>query len=101
MVPGQNGTRFPAAWSDRLDDFFPNVRLQYIDGVGHFTPLECPNEFAAALAAASGIDHFNLTASAHAHHFLAAGGTLWLRWNRLVGSYRLLIAASRSQVSPG
>jgi len=28
--------------------------VQYIDGVGHFTPLECPRDFAAALAAAAG-----------------------------------------------
>ncbi|MET0710999.1 MAG: alpha/beta hydrolase [Jiangellaceae bacterium] len=45
---------FPRAWSDRLDDFFADVRLQYVDGVGHFTPLECPRDFAAALAAAAG-----------------------------------------------
>jgi pimeloyl-ACP methyl ester carboxylesterase len=45
---------FPTAWSDRLDDFFANARLVYIDGVGHFTPLECPHEFAAALATAAG-----------------------------------------------
>ena len=30
-----------------------------------------------------------------------AGGTFWLRWNRFPGSYRRLIAASRSQVAPG
>jgi len=48
---------FPMAWSDRLDDFFANARLQYIDGVGHFTPLECPGDFAAALAAAAGTSH--------------------------------------------
>ncbi len=46
---------FPRAWSDRLDDFFANVQLQYLDGVGHFTPLECPHEVAVALAAAVGI----------------------------------------------
>jgi pimeloyl-ACP methyl ester carboxylesterase len=45
---------FPRAWSDRLDDFFADARLLYIDGVGHFTPLECPYDFAAALAAAAG-----------------------------------------------
>jgi pimeloyl-ACP methyl ester carboxylesterase len=45
---------FPRAWSDRLDDFFANARLRYIDGAGHFTPLECPHEFAAAVAAATG-----------------------------------------------
>lgn len=45
---------FPTAWSDRLDDFFVDARLRYVDGVGHFTPLECPRDFAAALAAAAG-----------------------------------------------
>jgi pimeloyl-ACP methyl ester carboxylesterase len=43
---------FPAAWSDRLDDFFADARLQYLDGVGHFTPLEHPSALAAAIAAA-------------------------------------------------
>ena len=45
---------FPPEWSDRLDDFFANIRVQHVDGVGHFTPLECPRRFAAALAAAAG-----------------------------------------------
>jgi pimeloyl-ACP methyl ester carboxylesterase len=40
---------FPRAWSDRLDQFFTDARLEYVDGAGHFTPLECPHEFAAAL----------------------------------------------------
>jgi pimeloyl-ACP methyl ester carboxylesterase len=44
---------FPRDWSDRLDDFFADARLQPVDGVGHFTPLECPDEFAAALIAAA------------------------------------------------
>lgn len=46
---------FPRAWSDRLDAYFANVQLKHVDGVGHFTPLECPRDFAAALAAAAGI----------------------------------------------
>ena len=33
---------FPRAWSDRLDDFFSDVRLRPVDGVGHFAPLEYP-----------------------------------------------------------
>jgi pimeloyl-ACP methyl ester carboxylesterase len=33
---------FPRAWSDRLDDFFADVRLRPVDGVGHFAPLEYP-----------------------------------------------------------
>jgi pimeloyl-ACP methyl ester carboxylesterase len=44
---------FPRAWSDRLDEFFTDVDLHHVDGVGHFTPLECPREFAAARAAAA------------------------------------------------
>jgi pimeloyl-ACP methyl ester carboxylesterase len=43
---------FPRAWSDRLDEFFADIRLRYVDGVGHFTPLEGPREFAAAAVAA-------------------------------------------------
>jgi hypothetical protein len=30
-------------------------RLQHIRGLGHFTPLECRNELASALAAAVGV----------------------------------------------
>ena len=41
-------------WSDRLDEFFANVRLTHIDGIGHFAPLESPHKFAAPLAAAAG-----------------------------------------------
>ncbi|WP_433010404.1 alpha/beta fold hydrolase [Kribbella sp. CA-294648] len=37
---------FPRAWSDRLDDFFSDVRLRFVDGVGHYAPLECPEIFA-------------------------------------------------------
>jgi len=33
---------FPRAWSDRLDDFFSDVRLRLVDGVGHYAPLEYP-----------------------------------------------------------
>jgi pimeloyl-ACP methyl ester carboxylesterase len=45
---------FPRDWSDRLDDFFADVRLHNLDGIGHFTPLESTREFASALAAAAG-----------------------------------------------
>jgi pimeloyl-ACP methyl ester carboxylesterase len=40
---------FPRAWSDRLDRFFSHVELRPLDGVGHFTPLEAPAAFAAAV----------------------------------------------------
>jgi pimeloyl-ACP methyl ester carboxylesterase len=37
---------FPREWSDRIDEFFADVRLHLADGAGHFTPVECPDEFA-------------------------------------------------------
>jgi pimeloyl-ACP methyl ester carboxylesterase len=43
---------FPRDWSDRLDEFFADVQLNPIDGVGHFTPIECPDEFAALISRA-------------------------------------------------
>jgi pimeloyl-ACP methyl ester carboxylesterase len=41
---------FPREWSDRLDEFFGDVELRPIDGVGHFVPLEAPRAFAEAIA---------------------------------------------------
>ena len=43
---------FPRAWSDRLEEFFNDVKLHFVDGVGHFTPLECPQLLAAEVTAA-------------------------------------------------
>ena len=43
---------FPRAWADRLDRFFSHVELRELDGVGHFTPLEAPQAFAAAIVRA-------------------------------------------------
>jgi pimeloyl-ACP methyl ester carboxylesterase len=43
---------FPREWSDRIDEFYAAARLTPLDGAGHFTPLECPRDFAAAIAAA-------------------------------------------------
>jgi pimeloyl-ACP methyl ester carboxylesterase len=40
---------FPRAWSDRLEEFLADVTLRPVSGVGHFTPLEAPAEFAAAI----------------------------------------------------
>jgi pimeloyl-ACP methyl ester carboxylesterase len=37
---------FPREWADRLGDYFIDARLHLADGVGHFTPLECPEQFA-------------------------------------------------------
>ena len=43
---------FPRAWSDRLDDYFSDATLRFVDGAGHFAPLEYPDEFAEAIVAA-------------------------------------------------
>lgn len=41
---------YPPAFSDRLDDFFSDVTITRAEGVGHFTPLEAPQAFAALIA---------------------------------------------------
>ena len=41
---------FPREWSDRLDEWFTDVDLRAVDGVGHFVPIEAPEVFAAAIA---------------------------------------------------
>ncbi|MFD7156828.1 alpha/beta fold hydrolase [Kribbella sp. NPDC059898] len=33
---------FPRAWSDRVDDYFSDLRVRPVDGVGHYAPLEYP-----------------------------------------------------------
>jgi pimeloyl-ACP methyl ester carboxylesterase len=43
---------FPREWSDRIHEFFADSRLAWLDGVGHFSPAEAPDEFAAAVLAA-------------------------------------------------
>jgi pimeloyl-ACP methyl ester carboxylesterase len=40
---------FPRAWSDRLTDFFTDADLRFLDGPGHFVPVEAPEAFAAAV----------------------------------------------------
>jgi pimeloyl-ACP methyl ester carboxylesterase len=40
---------FPRDWSDKVDDWFAAADLRYVDGVGHFVPLEAPEVFAAAI----------------------------------------------------
>jgi len=42
---------FPAAWADRLDEFFADVTLTPLPDSGHFVPLEAPDAFAAAIRA--------------------------------------------------
>ncbi len=45
---------FPPAWGDRLGEFFADVRREDLADVGHFSPLEAPARFAAAIGAAAG-----------------------------------------------
>ncbi len=45
---------FPPAWGDRLSEFFADVTRHDLSGVGHFSPLEAPERFAAAIGAAAG-----------------------------------------------
>jgi len=44
---------FPRAFADALDAFFADVTITWADGVGHFTPLEAPEAFAALIAQAA------------------------------------------------
>jgi pimeloyl-ACP methyl ester carboxylesterase len=43
---------FPREWSDRLEEFFSQVRLRFVDGAGHFAPLEFPDVIAEEVRAA-------------------------------------------------
>ncbi len=38
-----------AAWSDRLGDYFTNMELELLAGVGHFVPFEAPVEVVKAI----------------------------------------------------
>ena len=40
---------FPREWSDRVTEWFADVDIRPLDGVGHFTPLEAPQKFGAAV----------------------------------------------------
>jgi pimeloyl-ACP methyl ester carboxylesterase len=43
---------FPQAWGDRVSEFFSEAAVKPLAGVGHFAPLEAPDEFAASVSAA-------------------------------------------------
>ena len=45
---------FPVAWSDRIDAFLARAQLRVLDGVGHFVPLQAPEDVAGAIRAATG-----------------------------------------------
>jgi pimeloyl-ACP methyl ester carboxylesterase len=40
---------FPLEWADRLDEFFSAATLSRLPHSGHFSPLEAPEEFSAAI----------------------------------------------------
>jgi len=46
---------FPPEWSDRLECYFADLDLRRLSGVGHFVPMEAPDEFAQAVATASAV----------------------------------------------
>jgi len=52
---------FPREWSDRIGEFFADPRLTWLDGAGHFSPLEAPGAFAAAVVAAVGTGPAKIT----------------------------------------
>ncbi|RBY90284.1 alpha/beta hydrolase [Blastococcus sp. TBT05-19] len=43
---------FPAAWADRLEEFFSDVTVTPVPDAGHFLPLEAPEVLAGAIRAA-------------------------------------------------
>jgi pimeloyl-ACP methyl ester carboxylesterase len=45
---------FPVQWSDRIEEFFSDVTVRHAEEAGHFTPLEAPDLFAAAILDAVG-----------------------------------------------
>jgi len=40
---------FPQHWSGRFDQFFTDFELEYLPGVGHYTPIEATETFAKAI----------------------------------------------------
>jgi pimeloyl-ACP methyl ester carboxylesterase len=42
---------FPREWSDRIGEFFAAATLTWLDDVGHFSPIEAPDAYAAAITA--------------------------------------------------
>ena len=49
MVWGAADPLFPLPFAEGLDAILPRHRLTVLDDVGHFVPLEAPEELAAAV----------------------------------------------------
>ena len=49
VVWGEADPVMRAAWSDRLPEYFADVTLRLLPGVGHFVPIEAPDEVVAAV----------------------------------------------------
>jgi pimeloyl-ACP methyl ester carboxylesterase len=47
---------FPREWSDRIGEFFGRARLRFVDGAGHFAPLEYPSVIAEEVRGFIGAD---------------------------------------------
>ena len=43
---------FTRDWADRVGEFFADIRMTFVDGIGHYVPVESPADFAAAALAA-------------------------------------------------
>lgn len=62
---------FPRAWSDRLGEFFADITVHHVDGVGHFTPLEAPADFASIVDA---VYRAGIRRNTHVHRAFGESG---------------------------
>lgn len=50
---GEADPVIPVAWADRLGDYFAQVTLRVLPGIGHFVPFEAPEDAVEAIRAAA------------------------------------------------
>jgi len=43
---------FTRDWADRVGEFFADIRMTFVDRIGHYVPVEAPAEFAASVTEA-------------------------------------------------
>jgi pimeloyl-ACP methyl ester carboxylesterase len=46
---GEKDPVIPSSWSDRLNEYFSQVTLRLLPGIGHFVPFEAPEEVCASI----------------------------------------------------